>query len=101
MICVAGFEFRHAWFQSNWISEYASQLRYQPVEGQSDAIHFPESGPFDQRLGYSLIPQFQPRLQREGFQITRQMRFSPELMEYAGRGLYVPYDEKTRRPANH
>src|SRR5690554_7827232 len=24
------------------------------------------------------------------------MRFSPELMEYAGRGLYVPYDEKTQ-----
>lgn len=96
MVCVAGFEFRHAWFQSNWISEYASQLRYQPVAGQSDAIHFPESGPFDQRLGYSLIPRFQQRLQREGFQITRQMRFSPELMEYAGRGLYVPYDEKTQ-----
>lgn len=95
LVCVAGFEFRYAWFQSNWVSEYADRLRYQVAEGQSEDIRFPQAGPFNQRLGYSLIPEYLPRLERNGFEIVRQARFSDELLEYAERGLYLPYDEKT------
>ena len=95
LVCLAGFEFRYAWFQSNWVSEYANRLHYQLGDGQSAAIRFPEAGPFNQRLGYSQIPEMQSGLQRQGFQVARQAQFSDELLEYAGRGLFLPYQEKT------
>ena len=81
LVCLAGFEFRYAWFQSNWVSEYANRLHYQVDDGQSAAIRFPEAGPFNQRLGYSQIPELQSGLQRQGFQVARQARFSDELLE--------------------
>ena len=95
LVCVAGFEFRYAWFQSQWVSEYASRLHYQLGDGPSDAIRFPAAGPFNQRLGYSRIPELQPDLQRRGYQVTRQTHFSGELLEYADRGLFLPYAQKT------
>lgn len=95
LFCVAGFEFRYAWFQSQWISDYASRLQYQLDEGESEAIRFPQAGPFNQRLGYSLIPDLQPRLQQQGYGVSRQVRFSSELLDYADHGLYLPYQEKT------
>ena len=95
LFCVAGFEFRYAWFQSQWISDYASRLHYQLGDGESEAIRFPEAGPFNQRLGYSLIPDLQPRLQQQGYGISHQARFSSELLDYADHGLFLPYQEKT------
>ena len=95
LVCLAGFEFRYAWFQSQWFSEYASRLQYQLDEGQSEAIRFPSAGPFNERLGYSQIPELLPGLQRRGYEVTRQTHFSEELLEYAGRGLFVPYEQKT------
>ena len=95
LVCLAGFEFRYAWFQSNWFSEYANRLHYQLGDGQSDAIHFPDAGPFNERLGYSKLPQFQAGLDRHGFEVTRQARFSDDLLQYAGHGLFLPYEEKT------
>lgn len=95
LVCGVGFELRHAWFQSQWISDYADRLEYQLGDGQSDAIRFPEAGPFNQRLGYSQIPEWQSRLQNQGYAVVRQSHFSSELLEYAERGLFLPYDEKT------
>ena len=95
LVGLVGFEFRYAWFQSSWVSEYADRLHYQLGDGQSEAIRFPEAGPFNQRLGYSLIPQLQSALQRQGFTVVRQTRFSDELLDYAGHGLFLPYAEKT------
>src|SRR5690554_4907147 len=88
LICVAGFEFRYAWLQSKWISDYASQLHYQVDDGESEAIRFPDAGPFNQRLGYSAIPQLQSQLQQQGYGVARQARFSSELMDYAEHGLF-------------
>lgn len=96
VVAALGLELRYAWLQSRWISEYAQRLTYQVGEGESDAIRFPEAGPFNARLGYSLIPGLQLRLQQRGYVVSRQARFSPQLLEYAGQGLYVPYAEKTQ-----
>ena len=96
LVCVAGFEFRYAWFQARWVSEYASRLHYQLGDGPSDAIRFPSAGPFNQRLGYSRLPVLQSNLQGHGYQIARQAQFSAQLLEYADRGLFVPYAQKTR-----
>lgn len=89
-------EMRSSFYQSQWFSRHASTLTYSLEEGVSERLRYPEFGPFNQRLGYSLLPGFIERLQDQGFAVTHQVRFSDELLAYADKGLYPPYREKTR-----
>ena len=87
-------EMRTSRFQSREISKFAQTLNYELKPGPSDAIHYPGAGPFDLRLGYSSLGEFLPRLLKRDFVIEAQTRFSPALMNYTDRGLFVPYSEK-------
>jgi len=80
--------------QARELSRYAATLRYSMGDGPSPAIHFPEHGPYDRRLGYTALPEWLPRLERRGFQITRQARFSQPLLDYSRHNLFLPYAEK-------
>ncbi|WP_341646321.1 transglycosylase domain-containing protein [Thauera sp. SDU_THAU2] len=82
--------------QAREISRFAAKLDYQRVAGRSEALRYPTHGPFDQRLGYTELPDFIERLQARGFELAAQTRFSPELIDYVDRGLFPPYREKTR-----
>lgn len=82
--------------QARHLARHAAGLDYHLVEGASDAIRFPQQGPFDQRLGYTELPRIMERLGSRGFALTHQARFSPALMDYAERGYFIPYHEKTR-----
>lgn len=67
---------------SSWIlSNYAQKLSYKVAPGPSPNIVFPKHGPFDIRTGYALIPEFEKRLRRNGYQITEQARFSVSFSE--------------------
>ena len=81
--------------QATHLARYAATLDYRMVDGASDAIRFPTHGPFNQRMGYSELPQLASRLSANGFKVTRQARFSGALLDYAGRGFFPPYREKT------
>ncbi|WP_288099906.1 transglycosylase domain-containing protein [Pseudomonas sp.] len=87
-------EMRTSRFQSREISKFAQTLNYELKPGPSDAIHYPGAGPFDLRLGYSSLGEFLPRLLKRDFVVEAQTRFSPALMNYTDRGLFVPYTEK-------
>ena len=87
-------EMRTSRFQSREISKFAQTLSYELKPGPSDAIHYPGAGPFDLRLGYSSLGEFLPRLLKRDFVVEAQTRFSPALMNYTDRGLFVPYSEK-------
>ena len=87
-------EMRTSRFQSREISKFAQTLSYELKPGPSDAIHYPGAGPFDLRLGYSSLGEFLPRLLKRDFVVEAQTRFSPALMNYTDRGLFVPYAEK-------
>jgi membrane peptidoglycan carboxypeptidase len=89
-------EARTAHFQSQELSRFAANLTYHLAPGPSDRILYPRHGPFNERLGYSRLPQFEGRLQDSGYRIEHQARFSPAMMEYTRRGFYPPYAEKTR-----
>ncbi len=89
-------EMRTSRWQAREFSRYAGTLTHELKPGPSDAIRFPEDGPFDKRLGYVLLPMMQQRLLERGFEIRQQARFSPALMEYSNRGFFVPYVEKTQ-----
>ncbi|WP_223570232.1 transglycosylase domain-containing protein [Pseudomonas sp. BF-R-26] len=87
-------EMRTSKFQAREISKYAASLKYELQPGPSDAIRYPGAGPFDQRLGYSALDEFLPRLLKRNYVVSAQTRFSPALMKYSDRGFFVPYAEK-------
>ncbi|MBV4520125.1 penicillin-binding protein [Pseudomonas sp. SWRI74] len=87
-------EMRTSRFQSREVSKFAKTLSYELKPGPSDSIHYPGAGPFDLRLGYSSLGEFLPRLLKRDYVITAQTRFSPALMNYTDKGLFVPYSEK-------
>ncbi|MCB1908472.1 MAG: penicillin-binding protein [Rhodocyclaceae bacterium] len=85
---------RISWIQSELLPDYASQLTWQVESGPSERIQFPKDGPYDARLGYSLLPQITQRLDNRGYLVERQARFAPALMNFAGQGYFPPYREK-------
>lgn len=87
-------EMRTSKFQAREISKYAASLKYELRPGPSDAIRYPGAGPFDQRLGYSAMDEFLPRLLKRDYVVSAQSRFSPALMKYSDKGFFVPYAEK-------
>ncbi|MBI3895207.1 MAG: glycosyl transferase family 51, partial [Acidobacteria bacterium] len=89
------YEARTSVLQSRLLPWYAAKLWYQDGDGPSGQIIFPTGGPFDERRGYTRIPDFQQRLQDQGFAVTIQPRFSPELMRLASWGIAPPYREPT------
>lgn len=89
-------EARTSRWQALELSRYAETLDYRLASGPSDSLLFPRHGPFNQRFGYVDLPRFQARLEERGYEVASQVRFTPALHDYASRGFYVPYEEKTR-----
>jgi membrane peptidoglycan carboxypeptidase len=90
------YELQTSKFQSREIARYAATLTFRLESGSSDAVIYPQQGPFDTRLGYAQLPQLLDRAQEHGLEIATQARFSPPLMEYASRGFFTPYAEKNQ-----
>ena len=89
-------EVRTSEWQSRELSRYAGELTFALAPGPSQRWHPPTHGPFDARLGYTQLAEFQRRLLQRDFGIEQQARFSPALMRYAERGFFPPYREKTQ-----
>ena len=83
-------------FQARYFANAARAARFALDFGPSPSIRFPESGPFDERLGYVRLPAYLDRLQGNGFEITRQARWSLGLSALAEKGVFPPYREKTQ-----
>ena len=65
-------EVRTSRLQSSFLTRYAAQLTYDIGAGPSSRIVFPSSGPHDQQLGYSRLPEFTHRLLLRGYRIGEQ-----------------------------
>src|SRR6185369_13559532 len=83
-------EFATSALQAHLLAGYASRLSWQVAPGPSTSIVFPRGGPFDERRGYSALPRFTHRLQRRGYRLMEQSRFSPDLEWLAGLGVPPP-----------
>lgn len=83
-------------YQARCLSEIAKQLSFNLNPGPSKSIRYPNYGPYDQRLGYTLIPDSIGRLEKTGFNVTAQASSSPMMDKLAGYGLFPIYQEKTR-----
>ncbi|MGH7853854.1 MAG: transglycosylase domain-containing protein [Candidatus Binatia bacterium] len=62
-------------------------------DGPSKEIAFPRSAPFDDRRGYSKLPVFQARLEKQKYRVTKQVRQSETMRTLFERGISPPYPE--------
>ena len=99
LVLVAGLvsnELRTSQWQARYLSELGRELTFKLEPGPSPSIRFPESGPYDERLGYSRLPAFSQSLTTQDYLLTQQARISPRLAELTDRGLSPPYREKSQ-----
>jgi membrane peptidoglycan carboxypeptidase len=91
-------EMRTSQWQAKYFSEWAGRMGFamQPGATPETAVRYPVDSPYDQRLGYSNLPEFLGRLQSKEFQITSQARMTPAMVEGIDQGLFAPYREKTQ-----
>jgi len=83
-------------WQARWLVEHARTLRFDLQPGSEAAMRVPAHGPFDERLGYTQLPEHVQRLVARGYEVTLQARQSPALMSHIDRGLFAPHLEKTQ-----
>jgi len=93
-------EVQSSTLQARFFSDYAATLRYQTAEGPAAALRYPDSGPFNERLGYTRLARLSQRLPERGFALARQTSFSPALLDYVDSGGNPPYQEKLQAGLN-
>lgn len=89
-------ELHSSQWQARYLSKLASELTFTLEAGPSPSIRFPQSGPYNERLGYSAIPEFTQRLTARNYQITAQARISQRLADLTDQGLSPAYLEKSQ-----
>jgi membrane peptidoglycan carboxypeptidase len=96
-VVLAGvYEARTSRLQAYIGTRLAAKATFRLAPGPTDSVHYPTSGPYDIRRGYTLIPAFTDSLEREGFVVVEQARSSPTMLDLQERGLFPVYDEKTQ-----
>ena len=90
------YESRTSTLQARFFAELAKKVSYRVQAGPSDAIRFPSSSPYDERLGYANLPNYLAKLKTRDYVVASQARMSPKMLELADMGLYPTYREKTR-----
>ncbi|MGL5392489.1 MAG: transglycosylase domain-containing protein, partial [Shewanella sp.] len=96
LVILIGQEIKTSYYQSKYLHQYAKTLTYDLKNAPTQSVIYPSYGPFDERHGYSKLPQYLERLLQRNFQITRQVAFSPALEQYANLGFFPPYHEKAQ-----
>jgi membrane peptidoglycan carboxypeptidase len=89
-------EIRTSWVQSRVLSRYVRGMAYTVCPGSSPSIRFPETGPYDERLGYVRLPQFIDTLEAQGYTIESQARMSEKMVQAIDSGIFPLYREKSR-----
>jgi membrane peptidoglycan carboxypeptidase len=84
-------------YQARYLSAISKQLSSELKSGPSSAIRYPDHGPYDQRLGYTLLSDEIVRLEKAGYSVTKQAAISPMMTRLVDDyGLFPIYQEKTR-----
>ena len=83
-------------WQARSLVEHARTLRFDLQPGADAAMRVPAHGPFDERLGYTQLPEHVAQLVARGYEVTAQAHQSPALGAHVDRGLFAPFREKTQ-----
>src|SRR5712671_3582591 len=95
-ISLIALEMKFSWVQSWVLASAATRLTYAVTLEASPAIHYRDPGPYDQRLGYSSMPVFLPRLQSFAYDLKARAQGSELSTWLARAGVYPIYHEKAQ-----
>ena len=87
-------EMRTGTLQSRQLADFAAHIGFHVEDGAARDPLPPDRGPWDVRLGYAELPDFQQRLLDNGYFIERQAVPSRRLSELAAHGVFNVYPEK-------
>ena len=91
VILCSAIEIRTSVLQSWIFTRINEGISFEMASGHSTSIGFPRSAPFDDRRGYSKIPELQARLEKQGYQVKQQVKQSATLANLISRGITPPY----------
>jgi membrane peptidoglycan carboxypeptidase len=94
--CAGLYEMRTSYWESRFFTRLDQGMAVSVEPGQSSAIEFPKSGPYDERLGYTALPQFITGLTAAGFVVEDQARWPSGLKRFVGWDAFPIYSEKDR-----
>ncbi|MDN5753065.1 MAG: transglycosylase domain-containing protein [Nitrosospira sp.] len=83
-------------YQAHRLTKLADDLSWEVKNGPNGDLHFPQSGPYDVRLGYSRLPELLHNLVINGFHVHAQAHLSAHMKDIVAQGLFVPYREKSQ-----
>jgi membrane peptidoglycan carboxypeptidase len=89
-------EMRSGHFQAGLFSWLARGMTFAVENGPSRAIEFPKTGPYDERLGYTRLPDFISLLTLNRYAVDAQARWSPRLERLVKLGTFPIYPEKDK-----
>jgi membrane peptidoglycan carboxypeptidase len=92
--CLVLLEANLPYLQPLLVWRAVKDMTFRVEAGRSPAMRFPQSGPYDQRLGYVSLPTLVLRLQGRDFAVERQARQSQALVGFIQAGGYAVYHEK-------
>jgi hypothetical protein len=87
-------EIQTSLLQSWFFTSTNERVFYKLEDGASSHILFPHPAPFDDRRGYSKLPQFQAKLTAQGYRVSQQTRQSETMLTLLERGISPPYVER-------
>jgi membrane peptidoglycan carboxypeptidase len=82
--------------QSRLFTKMAASFTYHVEPGHNQQAKFPETGPYDHRLGYARLGEFSRHLTDAGYAVEQQARLSPELSAFIEDGGFAIFDEKAQ-----
>lgn len=82
--------------QARALHWFASGMSYQLRDGPSPDAVYPAQGPFNERLGYTRLPQMLAALSAEGLAVETQAVPSPRLAAFMAGGGFPIYREKAQ-----
>ena len=87
-------EMRSGHFTAALFSNLARGMTFAVESGPNRAIEFPSLGPYDERLGYTKLPNFISSLTLNRYAVEAQARWSPRLERAVKLGTFPIYQEK-------
>ncbi|MGE0744201.1 MAG: transglycosylase domain-containing protein [Rhodospirillales bacterium] len=82
--------------QTRIFTRLASGMGFRVEAGPNPDLRYPTTGPYDERLGYTHLPDALQALERHDYQVMSQARMTEGLERFVDRGGYAIYHEKSR-----
>ena len=96
LVCVLALELAFSPIQALLFTRLTDGFGVSVEPGPHPTAYYPDSGPYDERLGYTQIPAFLRSFEEQGYKVERQARLSPGLKSFVDLGGFPVYAEKSQ-----